>query len=55
MVRVHVDSRAKSQKKFDDLFMQRMKDKFEKKKTAANNKYRVEAAASHEDRDDVIF
>jgi hypothetical protein len=49
MVRVHLD-RAKNGKKFDVLFMQRMKDKYEKKKTAANNKHGVEAAASHEAR-----
>jgi hypothetical protein len=49
MVRVHL-GRAKNAKKFDDLFMQRMNDKYEKKKTAANNKQGVEAVASHEDR-----
>ena len=54
MVRVHLD-RAKNGKKFDVLFMQRMKDKYEKKKTAANNKHGVEAAASHEDRDGFIL
>jgi hypothetical protein len=32
-----------------------MKDKYEKKKTAANNKHVVEAAASHEDRDEFIL
>jgi hypothetical protein len=54
--RVHLD-RAKNGKKFNsNLFMQSMKDKFEKKKTAANNKHVVvEAAASHEDRDDFIL
>ena len=35
--------------------MQSMKDKYEKKKTAANNKHVVEAAASHEDRDEFIL
>jgi hypothetical protein len=35
--------------------MQRMKGKYEKKKTAANNKHGVEAAASHEDRNDFIL
>jgi hypothetical protein len=35
--------------------MQRMKDKYEKKKTAANNKQGAEAAASHEDRCDFIL
>ena len=42
--------RTKIGEMFDDLFMQRMKDKYEKKKTAANNKHGVEAAASHEAR-----
>ncbi len=50
IVRVHLDSTING-KKFDDLFMQRMKDKYEQKKTAADNKHGVEAAASHEDRD----
>ena len=54
MVRVHLD-RAKNGKKFDDLFMQRMKDKYEKKKMAADDKKGVEAIASHEDRDAFIL
>ena len=53
-VRVHLD-RVKNGRQFDDLFMQRMKDKYEKKKTAANNKQGAEAAASHEDRCDFIL
>jgi hypothetical protein len=47
--------RTKIGEMFDDLFMQRMKDKYEKKKTASNHKHGVEAAASHEDRDDFIL
>jgi hypothetical protein len=53
MVRIHLD-RAKNGKKFNDLFLQRMKN-YEKKKAATNNKHGVEAAASHEDRDDFIL
>ena len=53
-VKVHLD-RAKNGKKFDDLFMQRMKDKYEKKKMAADDKKGVEAVASHEDRDAFIL
>jgi hypothetical protein len=41
MVRFHLE-RAKNGKKLNDLFMQRMKDKYEKKKTAASNKHGVQ-------------
>jgi hypothetical protein len=54
MVRVHLD-RAKNGKKFNDLFMHRIKDRYEKKNAAANNTLGVEAAAFHEDRDDFIL